>query len=55
MTTILYTWIFAEKQSESLRHALFDSLPKKLLALEKRLSRDLADCGITEDDTSQSK
>ena len=41
MTTILYTWIFAEKQSESLRHTLFDSLPKKLLALDKRLSTSL--------------
>ena len=39
--TALYTWIFVERQSEPLCHTLFDSLPKELLALDKRLSRSL--------------
>ena len=39
--TALYTWSFAERRIECLCHTLFDSLPKKLLALDKRWSRSL--------------
>ena len=40
-TTALYTRIFVERRSEWLCHTLFDSLPKELLTLVKRLSRTL--------------
>ena len=41
MTTALYTQIFVERRSEWLGHTLFNSLPKELLALDKRFSRTL--------------
>ena len=42
MTTMaLYTWIYVERGSEWLGHTFFNSLPKELPALDKRLSRSL--------------